>query len=160
LKSKGQGDSTGTIRKVASLKAKGIAQVDIAKTVDRHPRTISRMLKTDEAREILKACHMRIVEKAPKAVENITVAVDGFQAAFKQGDKVQAGISWEASKLVTQILGLSPTAQQSIVHQTYINSQTNLIDPVIAELMKKHLAPVIDAEIIESKELVAIPIDK
>jgi hypothetical protein len=92
---------------------------------------------------------MRIVNKASDAVANIETAVDGFKSAFKSGDKVQAGISWDATKLVTQVLGLSPTAQQSIVHQTYIHSQTNMIDPVIAELMNRHLSPVIDAEILE-----------
>jgi hypothetical protein len=145
----GQGNNKKLISKAARLRAGGLSNTDIAKKIDRCRDTVGRMLKTDEAREIMEACHNAMVMKAPKAIENIDTAVEGFQDAYKRGDKVQLGISWEATKTVTQSLGLSPTAQTSIVHQTFINKQTNLIDPVIAELMKKHLEPVIDAEIIE-----------
>ena len=131
----------GLIRRVALMKSKKpeLTMEEIGKEVGRCRDTVGRILKTDEAQEIMAACHSKIIEKAPKAVDNILKAVDNFDAAYDGGDKVQASISWEATKLVTQIPGLTPSSQTSIVHQTFINKQLNMIDPTIAELIAKHL---------------------
>ena len=134
------------VKKAATMRASGKTMREIGEKIDRSIKQVVRILKTDEARDIMKACHSRIISAAPKAVDNILEAVDDFQEAYKEGNKVRAGISWEATKLVTQIPGLSPTAQPSIVHQTFINKTTNVIDPMIVELMKRHLSGVVDIE--------------
>ena len=139
----------GLTYKVAKLKAQGKSGSQIAKAVDRCPDTVSRILKTEEAQEILKLCHSRLIQKSARAIENIEHAVEDFQEAYDAGNKTKAGIAWDATKMVTQITGLSQE-KPSTVHQTFINSQTNIIDPMIAELISKHLGSVIDIEPITS----------
>jgi hypothetical protein len=126
------------------MKVKGKTHAEIGKAVDRCRDTVGRILKTEEARDILQACHAEIVRKAPAAVRNIIQAVDGFDEAYKAGDKVKTGISWDATKLVTSIPGLTPTSTPSIIHQTFINQQTNILDPMISNLIARHLSDVVD----------------
>jgi hypothetical protein len=141
----GQGDRE-IVKKAAKLRAQGRSVQDIAKRINRCRDTTYRILKTDEAREIMQRCHSAIMDKAPKAVDNILGAVDDFADAYAEGNKVRAGIAWEATKLVTQIPGITPAAQVSIVHQTFINQQNNILDPTISSLIDKYLGSVLSLE--------------
>jgi len=149
-----RGKKASLAQQAAILKAGNpdMTMVEIGKEVGRCRETVGRLLKTDEAREILRACHSRIVEKAPRAVDNIMKAVDGFDAAYDEGNKVKAGISWEATKMITQIPGLSPSPQTSVVHQTFINQQANILDPGISDLIAKHLGTFKDSILIEATD--------
>jgi hypothetical protein len=150
--------SKKALKKGATMRAAGASYREVGKAINRGRHAASALLKTDAAIEIMQACHAELIRSVPKAVGNIVVAVDDFTKAYSEGNKVRAGIAWEATKLVTQIPGLTPSNQTSIVHQTFINNQTNVLDPTIAALIKEHLSGYINSIEIEAEPVKAIEI--
>lgn len=106
------------------------------------PSTVYQVMNKDEVQKIIKRAYYRMASSVPKAVDNIVKAADAFDVKQESEDKK---ISWEANKLIAQSHGLLPTSTQSVVHQTYIQHQTNtVIPPVIAELAAKHFGGMIN----------------
>lgn len=127
-----------------AIQGKSVGQIskEIEKETGRalSPNAVRNVLAKDEIKEVLEKAYCKLASAVPKVTDNIIGAAE----AFEPGDETQK-ISWEANKLIAQAHGLLPTSQQSIVHQTYINTQVNnLIPPVIAELAAKHFGGMIN----------------
>jgi len=141
---------------IAKKHIEGKSHPTIAKEISKitgkeiKPQTVMRILQKDEIKAVLEKAYCKLAGAVPKVTDNIIEAAESFTPGVDENNK----IAWEANKLIAQAHGLVPTAQQSIVHQTYIQNQTNnLIPPVIAELAKKHFGGMINLNnIIEMKE--------
>lgn len=104
--------------------------------------TVCNVLRREDISAMLEHEYCRLAAAVPKVTENIINAAHDFDTSQGADDK---RISWEANKLIAQAHGIIPTAQQSIVHQTYINNQVNtIIPPVIAELAAKHFGGMVN----------------
>ncbi len=141
---------------IAKKHIEGKSHPTIAKEISKitgkeiKPQTVMRILQKDEIKAVLEKAYCKLAAAVPKVTDNIIDAAESFTPGTDEDNK----IAWEANKLIAQAHGLVPTAQQSIVHQTYIQNQTNnLIPPVIAELAMKHFGGMINLNnIIEMKE--------
>jgi len=146
---------------VAKKAVQGKSPKQISKEIEKETgkalsvNSVRNVLAKDEIKEVLEKAYCKLASAVPKVTDNIIEAAESFEP----GDESQK-ISWEANKLIAQAHGLLPTSQQSIVHQTYINTQVNnIIPPVIAELAAKHfggminLNRVIDLEVKEVEDV-------
>ena len=127
------------------------------------------ILRRDDIKGMLDREYCKLASVVPEATDNIIKAARDFnkydeitnsegkrefkKIVQKPEDKK---ISWEANKLIAQAHGIIPTANQSIVHQTFINQQNNtIIPPVIAELAQKHFGGFVNIpsnKLIEEKQ--------
>lgn len=100
------------------------------------------VLKKEEISKMLEREYCKIASSVPRVTDNIINAATSFSKDQQRDDKQ---ISWEANKLIAQAHGIIPTANQSVVHQTYIQHQTNNIVPqVIADLAAKYFGEAIN----------------
>jgi len=114
------------------------------------PNWVYSILKKEEVKEMLEREYCKLASVVPKVTENIIEAA----AAFAPGTDENNKISWEANKLIAQAHGLVPTSQQSIVHQTYINTQVNNVVPdVIRQLAAKHFAGMVNFSSMSSTQI-------
>lgn len=105
-------------------------------------QTVDKVLKREDISAMLEQEYCRLAAAVPKVTQNIITAAENLDTSQGADDK---RISWEANKLIAQAHGIIPTAQQSVVHQTYINNQINtVIPPVIAELAAKHFGGMVN----------------
>lgn len=103
--------------------------------------TVREILSRENVQKIIEEQHSRLIAVLPKATDNIINAVNSFD---KKQDLEDKKISWEATKRVSESAG-TLSANQSVVHQTFIQQQNNVvIPPVIAKLMEKHFGGIID----------------
>lgn len=106
--------------------------------------TVNNVLKREDINSMLEYEYRRLASCVPVVTTNIINAATSLNTDQPVEDKK---ISWEATKLIAQAHGVIPTAQQSIIHQTYINNQVNnVIPPVIAELAAKHFGGFINIQ--------------
>jgi predicted XRE-type DNA-binding protein len=116
--------------------AQGIPQREIAKEFGVSQQYVSVVNNKDEARDIINSAHQRLVTKTlSKAVDNLDYAVQSYR---KTKSKQLKDHGYKASEKVLESMGLLTSHAQSIVHQTYIQQQTNVINPIINELINKH----------------------
>lgn len=100
------------------------------------------ILSRDDVKQMLEKQYLKLASSVECATDNIIKAATDFKKGQLIEDKK---ISWEANKLIAQAHGLLPTANQSVVHQTFINNQYNtIIPPVIAELAAKHFGGMVN----------------
>lgn len=136
-------------RRIAEKSLEGKSNVQISQEMAKtgckiSPESVSKILRKDEIKQMIEEQYAIIASTLPKATKNIINAVNSFSTDQHKDDKQ---ISWEASKLVAQAHGVLPSAQTSIVHQTYIQNQTNNVIPaVIAELAQKHFGGLINLQ--------------
>jgi hypothetical protein len=143
----------GTIKDllVAEGKLNGLEPSEISKDVSRRlkkkvsTKEVNKILSKKEVNEIIDAQYSKMVKALPVATENIIYAASTFR---KKGlDSDDKRIAWDATKEIAKSFGTISANTQSVVHQTFIEHQNNvIIPPIIADLMKKHYGGIIDME--------------
>ena len=139
---------------VAGKLVEGVAQRKIAKEVGLTQQAVSYIANKDNVREIVERAHSKLINSTlSTAVANIDFAVNSYQ---KTKDSQLKEHGYKASEKVLEAAGLLSSHAQSIVHQTYINQQTNVMNPVINDLISKHFEgyvlpkPVWEEDVIEA----------
>lgn len=122
---------------IASRLAAGATQTAVAKEFGLSQPMVSVISSRDDIKDIINRAHERIITSTlTKAVDNIDHLVTGYKTTK---DKQEKDHGYKATEKVLEAAGLLSSHSQSIVHQTYINQQTNVMNPIINELITKHL---------------------
>jgi hypothetical protein len=127
---------------IAKMKVKGKKNPEIAKTFGLTVKGLDKVLSREEVREILNRSYNKIVSEIEAVTDRVILVAKQLDKKVINPDDKK--MSWDANKLILQSHGLLPTQHQSLVHQTFINRQTNIIPPFISELAKKHFGEIID----------------
>jgi hypothetical protein len=130
-------------RKLAEDRLNGMSNKEIAKKHGLSASRVEKVLSKEEVVAMLDRAYLKMATAVPEVTNNIIEAALDFRkkrdADGEERTSEDKKISWEANKLIAQAHGMLPTSSQSVVHNTFINQQTNnVIPPVIAELAAKH----------------------
>lgn len=149
--------------KVAEMVAAGRSQREIGKAIGVCQQTVSKMIQQPELKELIEQQSRRLVEKLEKAVDNISYAVDNYQAKptevklyNKKGDEIGAKLlvdeqlrdhGFKASVKIAQNAGALPGEAVSVFVQQniYNDNRGAVIPPEILRLMNRERQAV-DAE--------------
>lgn len=137
-------------KRVAGKSQRAIAREMTASGTPVSLKGVKLILNRDDVKAMLEKQYLKLANSVEKVTDNIIKAAHEFKKGQESDDKK---ISWEANKLIAQAHGLLPTANQSIVHQTFINNQYNtIIPPVIAELAAKHFGGLVNMASVKALE--------
>lgn len=121
---------------IAKRAVDGATNAQISREFDISSGRVSQILNREDIKDIVDRAHARLVSHTlPTAVENIHHAVLQYQTTK---DKTEKDHGFRASEKVLESAGLLAGNSTSIVHQTYIETQTNVMSPVIEKLLQKH----------------------
>ncbi len=126
----------------------------IAREHSRHPSTIYRLMQKDEVKDLIEQQSQELVKCIPKAVENIKGLVEDFDTMIdrevtrKDGSKFKETVNkldndarklaYDATKKVLEAPGLLGGGVPSvIIGKLTVNTQNNLISPVVMEFLKQ-----------------------
>ena len=135
----GMGNNGVTERNIliARRVAEGVPQKDIAREFNISQQEVSYIARKPAMQDIIRRAHERLITNTLNdAVENIDHVVKSYKTSK---DKQLRDHGYDASKKVLEAAGLLSSHAQSVVHQTYIAQQTNVTNPLIDELISKHL---------------------
>ena len=123
---------------VATRLAEGVPQREIAAEAGVSQQYVSCLKRRDDIKVIIEKAHEKLIKSSLGAsVENIDHVVKNYRTTTDEAEKEHG---FKASVKVLEAAGLLSSHSQSVVHQTYINQQTNVTNPVIDALISKHLA--------------------
>lgn len=121
---------------IAKRYAEGATQREIASEFNITQQEVSHITRKPAMQDIIRRAHERFITNTlDVAVENIDYVVKGYKGT---DDKQLRDHGYDASKKVLEAAGLLSSHAQSIVHQTYIAQQTNVMNPLINDLINKH----------------------
>ena len=100
--------------------------------------------KLEKARTLREQIQKASQEAVRKMAErDVQAAYENYSSAIKNyrstGDKVEKEHGFRASRDVLTAMGILPANTQSISIQNITNKQTNIISPVVMEMIQKHL---------------------
>lgn len=123
---------------IAKRYAEGATQDEISREFNITQQEVSHIVRKPAMQDIIRRAHERFITNTLNdAVENIDYVVKGYKSSK---DKQLRDHGYDASKKVLEAAGLLSSHAQSVVHQTYIAQQTNVTNPIIDELITKHLS--------------------
>jgi len=133
---------------VAQKKLEGKTATAIGRELDMNPGTVKAILKREDVQKILNDACTAIAAEIPKTVKRHIRLANMLEKDYL--NKEYLTVAYDANKTMLQSTGVLASAAQSIVHQTFIQQQTNnIIPPVIAQLLQKHYGNTIDVKEIE-----------
>jgi hypothetical protein len=122
---------------IAQRVLEGKTQREIGQEFDISQPSVSLIKNRPDMKEIINRGHERLIRSSlTYAVDNMDYLVQGYK---KTKDKQEKDHGYKATEKVLESAGLLSSHAQSYVHQTYINQQTNVTNPIIDELISKHL---------------------
>lgn len=129
--------------KIAKARVAGKTLAEIGGGFGLKPISVQKVLERDEVKALIEKQYLKLAAMLPEVTDRIIkVSQKLDDSDIEREDK---SMSWEANKLIAQSHGLLPSANQSVVHQTFIGQQNNVVvPPIIAELMAKHFGGIID----------------
>lgn len=135
---------------VAKLSAAGIPDKKISEELNITQATVKREKKTPECQALVKKMSASLEDYIPKAIQNMGKAIDSFTPLMDdpnaQDSKVR--ISYQATKDLLQAQGYL-AGNISHVTNIQINKQTNMIPPIMMEMLQKFVGGMIEEDIID-----------
>ena len=123
---------SGVVRRLAV----GENRAAIAQDFGLHRSQVSRFAKREDIRPFIEAEQMKLLEAVPDAVENVKGLVKEMKDLPK-GDIKGRELSYRASLDTLKAVGIMPSPIQSQVITNIFDQRTQLISPVIHELLKQ-----------------------
>jgi hypothetical protein len=116
--------------------AVGQTQASIARDFGLHRSNVSRFAKRGDIRPYIEQEQLKLLDAVPDAVENVKGLVREMKDLPK-GDTKRRELSYRASLDTLKAVGIMPSPIQSQVITTIFDQRTQLISPVIHELLKQ-----------------------
>jgi len=127
---------------IAEALGSGATKTEVIKDFHVHSDTIDKILDIPEIREvyekIARKTTRKLLEKAPKAMENLGYAVDHFEDAFVNAEDAPMAlkISQQANERILEAVGVLRGQQPQYI--TNILTQTNIqLPPIIVDFIKE-----------------------
>ncbi|HRQ68407.1 MAG TPA: helix-turn-helix domain-containing protein [Candidatus Syntrophosphaera sp.] len=122
---------------IARMAVEGVTYREIGDRFGISPSRVSEILNRDEVRRYIDRVTNRMIsETLEKSYENVHYVVERYRSNEDDKEKEHG---FRASLEVLRGAGVLPGAAQSLTIANITNSQTNILSPVVAELIKKHL---------------------
>jgi predicted transcriptional regulator len=116
--------------------AVGQTQASIARDFGLHRSNVSRFAKRGDIRPYIEQEQLKRLDAVPDVVENVKGLVREMKDLPK-GDTKRRELSYRASLDTLKAVGIMPSPIQSQVITTIFDQRTQLISPVIHELLKQ-----------------------
>jgi predicted XRE-type DNA-binding protein len=137
---------------IAKMRLDGMSQREIGRKIGLKRNAVSAILNKKDIKEyIQKLTTMLVEEEAGEAYLNLSYAINSYQS--KDADPQLREHGFKASGEVLRSLGILESNKVSVNFTNITNSQTNIVSPVIQDLIRRHFGlPEPDKTIIDVTE--------
>jgi len=140
--------------KIAVDRASGLSCREIGKRYDLSCQMVSEICQRGDVRQFIEEITKSLaLNEGMTAYKNVAHAIDSYQKKstndLNKEDRIQLREhGYKASVRVLESLGVLESQKTSISIQNITNTQNNVVSPMMADLIKKHLGigEVIEAE--------------